>query len=190
MTVRASYLLGAGQTLIATLFAAAALSLGGPAQSQPPDDCFHRLFNGKEAEIVCRFPTRLTDGERADLKRLTRDMLQDATCLVDIRIDRARVEAALAVGEHIFETPPQPMTCEIATKDSKLKVTGSFSPRIVFKGGLAVEGTPGLANVGGVSKALSLPVVYYVNRSPSVKKNMLQIINAVAAELRKRNGRG
>lgn len=145
-------------------------------------DCFVELAKlrpGKARPEVfaCEFPTRLTDEERADLKRLTRETLLDATCVVSIRIERGIVEAALQSADHVFEAPPQPVRCEVITSSTVYPITATFAPRVVFTGDVAVEGSPGLDNVEGVSRYLSWPVVQYVNRSPGIKKSMLEMIN-------------
>jgi hypothetical protein len=149
----------------------------GGAGGEP--DCFQELERGRGAEIVCAFPTRLAQTERAELRRLTGDLLQDASCLVDIRIERRLVLDALAAEDHVFDAPPQPMRCEIATRDGIVPITGYFAPRVVFREGRAIEATPGLDNVEGVPVYLAWPVVQYVNRSGTIRDNMLAIINAL-----------
>jgi hypothetical protein len=148
--------------------------------SAPPAkrDCFSELERGRGTEIRCVFPTRLTEQEKAELKRITRDLLQDATCVVDIAIERALVSTALAEADHVFEPPAQPMRCEIATRQEPIVITGEFRPRVVFRGGRAVEASPGLGQVQGVSAVLAWPVVQYVNMSATVRDGMLAAINA------------
>lgn len=144
-------------------------------------DCFAQLEQGRGPEIVCEFPTRLTGQEQKDLQRITRDVLQDARCTVSIRVDRALVETALTADDHVFTVPPQPMRCEIQTRETVMVIMGSFSPRVVFARGQAVEATPGLTDVQGVTAVLSWPVVQYVNRSSTIKDGMLAAINAYRA---------
>ena len=144
-------------------------------------DCFAEIERGRGPMIACEFPTRLTEEERRDLGRLTRDMLRDARCVVAIRIDRAQIEAALAAPDLVFEAPPQPVTCEIDTADMAYPITATFAPRVVFQGGEAIEATPGLADVAGVPSYVAWPVVQYVNRSGSIRDGMLRIINGYRA---------
>ncbi len=146
-------------------------------------DCFWQLEHGRGAEIDCVFPTRLTEQEQGDLRRLTRDMLLDATCVVSIRIPRALIAEAITAESHVFEAPAQPVSCAIATRDGPVPITGTFAPRIVIKDGIAVDATPGLANVEGVPSYVAWPVVQYVNRSGAIRDNVLSIVNAYRAHL-------
>lgn len=148
-------------------------------------DCLWQLMKGKGDEIACAHRAWLTDTERDDLRRVTRQLLQDATCTVSIRIERALVEAAVAAaGDHVFQSPPQPVACEITTRKSVFPISATFAPRVVFKAGVAVEATPGLADVEGVSRYLAWPVVKYVNWAPHIRTTMLQIINAYSSYIR------
>jgi hypothetical protein len=104
-------------------------------------------------------------------------MLRDARCRVDVRIERRLVTDALSRPDHVFEAPPQPVSCEIDTKDGVIPIAATMAPRIVFKDGIAVEGTPGMANVTGVNRYLALPVVEYVNRAPGIRAQLLGLIN-------------
>ncbi len=141
-------------------------------------DCFHQLEKGRGPELVCEFPTKLTDDERRDLRSVSRDLVQDAICVVSIRIDRRLVEEALAADDIVFEAPPQAVRCEITTRESMVPVTASFAPRVVITGGEAVEASPGLGQVAGVSSVLAWPVVQYVNRAGNIQDGMLAVINA------------
>lgn len=152
--------------------------------------CFAELAKGRSRDVVCEYPTVMTDEERGELRKLTREYLQDARCIVSIRIERARVAQALVAPDLVFDVPPQPVKCEIKTKSSVIPITGSFAPKVTIKGGQAVHATPGLGNVEGVSKYLAWPVVQYVNHAPSIAKEMLRMINqyraGVAARMQQR----
>jgi hypothetical protein len=141
-------------------------------------DCFDELENGTSAEFTCKYPVALAEQERADLKRITREYLQDVTCSVSVRIDRGLVERAVQDIDYVFQSPEQPVTCDVKTSKSTVHITATFAPRVTFKGGQAVEGTPGLENIQGVTRILSWPVKQYVNRAPHVRNTMLLIINA------------
>lgn len=145
------------------------------------NDCFAELENGTGEEIVCAWPVSLSETERNDLKKASRAYLENVSCQVEIKIKRAMVDAALTAADLVFEAPPQPVACDLTTYKGVTKITATFAPRVVFKGGSAIEGTPGLGNVTGVSKVLSWPVVQFVNRWPSVKRDMVKIVNAYRA---------
>lgn len=147
------------------------------------DACLKAVAQSDGPEISCNYKTLLTEGERADMQRLTRGLLQDASCLIKVTIARDLVEPALTKDDHIFEATPQPVTCEIKTKDGGFPISATFAPKVMFKGGSATEGTPGLGNVTGVNKYLAWPVVEYVNRAPGIRKSMLEIINRYRAAL-------
>jgi hypothetical protein len=133
--------------------------------------------------ISCEYMALLTEAERKDMRRLTRELLQDASCRVRVKITRNLVAPALAADDYDFTAPPQPVACEIKTQKSVIPLTGTFSPHVVFKAGQAVEATPGLANVEGVNSYLAWPVIQYVNRSPGTRRDMLAIINAYRAQI-------
>lgn len=154
----------------------ALLASGLPATAAERD-CFDELENGTSGEFVCNYPVALAEQERADLKRITREYLQDVTCSVTVRLDRGLVERAVQDIDYVFQSPEQPVTCDVKTSKSTVHITGTFAPRVTFKGGQAVEGTPGLENIKGVTRILSWPVKQYVNRAPHVRNTMLQIIN-------------
>lgn len=158
----------------------------GAAAEDPQSNCFWQLAHGRGTDLVCEHKAWITEEERADLKKLTRELLQDVRCTVSINIKRVLVDDALELTDHVFQAPPQPVACEIATKDSAIPITGTFAPRVVIKEGRAVEATPGLADVKGVTGVLSWPVVQYVNRSPGIRAEMLRMINLYIEQTRTR----
>jgi len=118
------------------------------------------------------------------MQRLTRGLLVDASCVIEVKVARALIEPALKEADHVFEAPPQPVTCEITTKDGGLPISATFAPKVTFKGGAAVDGTPGLGNVIGVNKYVAWPVVQYVNRSAGIRESMLEVVNRYRTVLR------
>jgi len=161
---------------------AASPATAAPANTKPEGavsrDCFDELENGTSAEFACDYPVALAEQERSDLKRITRGYLEDVTCSVNVRIDRGMIERAVQDADYVFQAPEQPVTCDVKTSKSTLHITATFAPRVTFKGGKAVEGTPGLENIQGVTRILSWPVKVYVNRAPHVRNTMIQIVNA------------
>lgn len=151
--------------------------------------CFSELARGRSHDVVCDYPAIMTDEERDELRKVTREYLQDARCVVSIRVERARVAQALVAPDLVFEVPPQPVKCEIRTKSGAFPITGTFAPKVTIKGGEAVLATPGLGNVEGVSKYLAWPVVQYVNRAPSIRREMLRMINQYRARFAARQQR-
>lgn len=187
----------ATRTLASPIVAAGLVAVGaGPIVAEPsksidPGQCFRELARDGGRDFVCEYPAWLTDKEREDLEKLTRGYLKDAHCVVSIRIERARLAQAMVAPDLEFQSPPQPVVCDITTSSSTFAIKGKFAPRVVFKGGEAIEGTPGLADVEGVSKVLAWPVVQYVNRSPGIRAEMLKMINAYRAHVRaRREARG
>ncbi|MGQ0673172.1 MAG: hypothetical protein ACT4N2_09890 [Hyphomicrobium sp.] len=159
---------------------------GAPEPKALSEDCFAELETGSGPEIACAFPLRLDDRERADLKRVTREYVHDITCRMTVRIARAKVDEAIRASDLVFQSPEQPVTCTITTPKSAFDVTATFAPRVVFKGDKAVEATPGLGNVKGVTRVLSWPVMLYVNRGPGMRSGMLQIVNAYRDHARRK----
>jgi len=160
-----------------------------PSEAEPKGygtlgSCLKAVVHQHGDEILCDYMALLTSEERDDMRRLSRGLLQDASCLVKIRIARALVEPALTAQDHVFQSPPQPVKCDIKTKNGGFPITATFAPEVTFKGGLAVAGTPGLANVEGINSYLAWPVVVYVNRSARIRNAMLEIINTYKPRLR------
>ena len=171
---------------LALVFATASAAAGSQAAAAPftleqgyqmQHRCFEDLAKGKTRDVVCEYPTMLTDQERADLVKVTRGYLKDAHCIVSIRIERARVAQAVLAPDLVFEVPPQPVKCEIETSKDVVPITATFAPRVVMKGGEAVEATPNLGNVQGINKYIAWPVIEYVNRSANISEHMLRMIN-------------
>ena len=157
------------------------LMVSGSASARPRDqdqDCFAQLTGGQTDRIVCEFPVRMTPDELAQVRRATREVLQDANCLMTIDIERRLIDSALAAPDGVFDPPPQPVACEVKTEKSSFPISFTFAPRIEFKGGQAVKASPMMGNVTGVSRILSWPVVTYVNASRQIRDSMLQVVNA------------
>lgn len=146
----------------------------------PNPDCFDAFLNETGEEIVCVFPTRMSAEEKAEVEKVTRGYLKDASCDVSIRMPRRLVAQALAAtGDHVFQAPAQKSRCEVVTSKATFPVEMTFAPKVVFKAGVAVEATPNLDNVTGVPKALWWPVAYWVNASNMIEGTTLKIVNAV-----------
>lgn len=185
MTIRLAHLSSAACLLSLWCLLAGAAAADDPRREQTRN-CLAQISGSRAPEIACDYPAWLTEEERADLKKLTRDMLQDLRCSVAIRIKRILVDDALELTDHVFQAPPQPVTCDLVLKDSTVEISGTFAPRVVIKEGKAVEATPGLADVKGVSSYLAWPVVQYVNHAPGIRKEMLRMINAYMEHVRPR----
>ena len=141
-------------------------------------NCFTELAHGHSETFICDYPAWLTDEEKADLKRITREYLQDASCRVSIKIDRKLVMQALAASDLVFGLRRRSRcNARSGPRTSMFPISGTFAPKVVFKDGAAVEASPGLGNVTGVSKYLAWPVIQYVNRAPSIRAEMLKMIN-------------
>jgi len=157
------------------------------AGSQPPaatsdqkaeDDCWFQFMEATSDHIACAFPAVMEDADRAQIRKLTREVLKDAHCQVAIDIARALVEEAVKSPDSVFTVPPQPVTCEIVTSRGTLPVAFTFAPRIEIKAGSATKATPGMDHVTGVNSWLAWPVVAYVNASGSIQDVMLRVVNA------------
>ena len=149
-----------------------------PAASLDEADCWYQFFDAVGPRIACSFPAIMEDKDRAEIRKLTRDVLQDARCAVTIDIERAPVEDAVKSPDTTFTVPPQPVACEIVTGRGKLSVTFTFAPKIQIKAGTAVKATPGMDHVSGVNSWLAWPVVVYINASGSIQDVMLRVVNA------------
>ena len=163
------------------LTGAPAAQAGGAAEPPRERNCFYQLLEDTGPQIDCEHPAWLTDDEKADLKKLTREYLLDAHCKIAIRIERATVDAALVGSDVTFESPEQPMTCVLATSSGEVTISGTFAPKVVFKDGLAISATPGLANITGVNSYLAWPVVHYINNAERISNPMKLMINAYRA---------
>jgi hypothetical protein len=186
-------IIGLAVVALLTTFSLPAAAGGNASPNTPKataEDCFAEFETGTGADISCAWPVVLSVEERAELKKASREYLEDVSCQVTVKIARKMVSDALVAKDLVFEAPPQPVTCDLKTYKGVRKISATFAPRVVFKNGEAVEGTPGLGNVTGVTKVLSWPVVQFVNRWPGVKRDMVKIINAYRAHHAKKLSAG
>jgi len=154
----------------------------GPRAEPPLErNCFYQLLEATGAKIDCEHPAWLTEEEKADLTKLTRGYLLDASCTIKIAIERAKVDAALVGSDLTFESPPQPMTCVLMTSSGEMTIGGTFAPKVVFKDGTAIQATPGLAGITGINTYLAWPVVHYINNAERIGNPMKLMINAYRA---------
>lgn len=158
---------------VSAMLATATLPAGAAEQ-----DCFEQLQVGTAPEIACMVPLRLSETEQAELEKGSRGYIKNVACSLTVRIARSALEAAITSADTTFQSPEQPVVCSVTTAKSTFDITASFAPRIVIAGDTAVEATPGLGNVKGITRVISWPVVQFVNRWPSVRSGMLQVVNA------------
>lgn len=154
-----------------------------------PQDCFENLRFSRASEIICQFPVKPMGRDLDDLIAVTRGYLRDVQCVVDVRVPRAMVVGAMATADQVLEVPPQPVRCDVVvnlsgTEVSRYTIGATFAPRVVMRGGVAVDASPGLADITGVSRVVSWPVEAYVNRGTAVRDGMLQVVNAWRTFLR------
>jgi hypothetical protein len=141
-------------------------------------DCLTELIYGRKDVISCTFPTRMTQQELESIQKTTRGLLTDASCAMEVSVARKAVDDAVATADHVFQAPPQPVTCEVLTTKGNFPVAFTFAPRVEFKAGQAVKASPGMASVTRVSAVLAWPVVTWVNRAGLIEKGMLDVVNA------------
>jgi hypothetical protein len=150
--------------------------------------CFADLERGTALEIVCEFPLQPSPAERAEMEKQTSGYLKDASCVVSIRVARSLVAGAIETPDTVVQVPPQPVACKVTmpgkTADTVTDITSTFSPKVTIKGGVAVEATPGLGDVKGVSRIISWPAVAYINRAGFLRTGMLKTVNAWMTHLR------
>lgn len=183
----AAWRLGACSAFVATTsLMGAALAAEPPASPEAAraPDCFEQLETGSAAEIACTVPLRLSETEQAELEKGTRGFVKDLSCTLEVRIARREIDTALAATDLTFQSPEQPVACAITTANRTHDITATFAPRIVFRNDTAVEATPGLGNVKGVTRFISWPVVQFVNRWPTIRSSLLQIVNAYRTHAR------
>ena len=150
--------------------------------------CFADLERGSAPEIVCEFPLQPSPAERAEIEKQTSGYLKTATCTVSIRIARALVAAAIETPDYEFQAPPQPVACQVTMPgkagDQVIPISGTFAPHVIIKDGVAIQATPGLGSVTGVSRIISIPVAAYINRAGFLRDGMLKVVNAWMVHLR------
>ena len=112
---------------------------------------------------------------------MTGDLFVDARCLVNVRIERRQITAALIKPDHVFQATPQAVTCELISRDESLPIKATFAPRIVIRGGRAVDAHPGMANLRGLNEFIADPVLQYINQSDTIRAQMVRIVNLYIA---------
>ncbi len=186
MTCRLLALPLIGLLLGPPILSATAEPLPATAERQLSQDCFAELESGRSDEISCLFPLEPSPQEREELEKGSRGYVKNFSCRLTIRIKRAEIDKALAATDYVFKSPEQPVVCTITTYKSTFDVTGTFAPEVTFKNGVASSATPGLGNVKGISRVISWPIIVFVNRWPSVRAAMVQIVNGYKDYLERR----
>jgi hypothetical protein len=160
---------------------AASFSATRAVEAAAPANCIAQLTSGSGPELICSYPTQLGEKERTELRRMTGDLFTDARCLVNIRIERRQITTALVKPDYVFQATPQAVTCEVIGKDEKLPIAATFAPRIVLKGGRAVDAHPGMANLTGLNEVLADPLLQYINQSDAIRAQMVRVANLYIA---------
>jgi hypothetical protein len=163
----------AAATLLTVLSESRPVGAAGPA----PANCITQLTSGSGADVICSYPAQLGEKERAELRRMTGDLFSDARCLVNVRIERRHITAALVKPDYVFVAPPQPVTCDVIGRDERLPIAATFAPRIVLKGGRAVDAHPGMANLTGLNDIVADPLLQYINQSDAIRAQMIKMVN-------------
>jgi hypothetical protein len=178
--------------------AGAGSAMPAAAKAASMSDCFADLERGTTPEIMCEFPLQPSAAEKAEMEKQTSGYLKDASCVVSIRIARSAVWAAVETPDYLFVSPPQPVTCKITMPgktgpgkigDTIIDVTGTFAPKVTIKDGQAIQATPGLGEVKGVSRVISWPAVAYINRAGFLRTGMLKVVNAWLGHMRATKGK-
>jgi hypothetical protein len=168
---------GAAAVLLAAVSATPRVEAAGPA----PANCINQLTTGTSPDVICSYPTQLGEKERTELRRMTGDLFVDARCLVNIRIERRQITAALIKPDYVFQATPQSVTCDVIGRDEKLPISATFAPRIVLKGGRAVDAHPGMANLSGLNEVVANPLLQYINQSDAIRAQMVKMVNMYIA---------
>ncbi|MFM2423124.1 MAG: hypothetical protein RL291_1654 [Pseudomonadota bacterium] len=176
---------------MALAFGASVGGVSAQSRLQGPTDCFHTLQFGRDADIVCALPVRPQGKDLDGLVAASRGYVREVDCVVSIRVPRAAITAALQTPDYVFEAPAQPVACDVVAnlsgnELSRHKVTAQFAPRVVFRGGVATDATPGLSLGPDISRVVSWPLEAYVNRGGAVRDGMLQAVNLWVYHLRQR----
>jgi hypothetical protein len=159
----------------------ASASVQPEAAGPAPANCINQLTSGSSPDVICSYPTQLGEKERAELRRMTGDLFVDARCLVNIRIERRQITAALVKPDYVFQATPQSVTCDVIGQDEKLPISATFAPRIVLKGGRAVDAHPGMANLSGLNEVVANPLLQYINQSDAIRAQMVKMVNLYIA---------
>jgi hypothetical protein len=168
---------GAVAVMLAVASTVPPVEAAGPA----PANCINQLTSGTSPDVICSYPTQLGEKERNELRRMTGDLFVDARCLVNIRIERRQITAALVKPDYVFQATPQSVTCDVIGKDEKLPISATFAPRIVLKGGRAVDAHPGMANLSGLNEVVANPLLEYINQSDAIRAQMVKMVNLYIA---------
>jgi len=169
----------------ATTHAANNSDKNGEADTPIERDCFWQLTKGNNDRIKCDFPVRMTPTELKKVTELTRGVLKDAECNMVVDIDRKLVHDAMYTPDHIFEPPPQPVTCNIVTTKKEFSLDFHFTPKVTFKDGTAITATPGMGASTRATRVISWPVRKWVNTSDEIEDAMVRIVNAYLKRYRK-----
>lgn len=166
---------------VVAVLAVASASSGLQAAGPAPANCIAQLTSGSSPDVICSYPTQLGEKERTELRRMTGDLFVDARCLVNVRIERRQITAALIKPDYVFQATPQAVTCDVIGQNEKLPISATFAPRIVLRGGRAVDAHPGMANLSGLNEIVANPLLQYINQSDAIRAQMVRMVNLYIA---------
>ena len=75
----------------------------------------------------------------------------DARCSMTLSVSRALLTPALTKDSYELKVPPQPVSCEIDTKDGRHEVKANMAPEIEFEHGKATEVSLGIQDITGTA---------------------------------------
>lgn len=145
------------------------------AAEDPGDACLGHLQDPGRQNINCEIPFEIEGDDLERIRGITAGVIQGASCVVGIHLDRKPLFEALIHGDQL-SAPPQPVDCRVATNRDPLDVSFTISPMVRFAGERAVEAEPRIANLQGIP-LVGPALMKFVNESTEIRESMVSAVN-------------
>jgi hypothetical protein len=111
---------------------------------QKEKDCLWQILHSDQDPIECAFPLRPSGPDLEQMREISRNILKDAFCNVEVKLVRRFFDDAVKLKDHSIKVPPQPVHCQVETDKETYPISFHFAPEVQFKDGVAVTATPGM----------------------------------------------
>lgn len=145
------------------------------------DQCLEQLRAGASEWIECRAAFASDAAGRAELSKRTFDIVRDAKCGGNVRVQRAAL-VRTRKDDGVLDLDPQNVLCNVTTNLGTIpNVNITLSPQITFQGGRVVDVSPRITNIANLPDFFAAPLGSAVE-STSIRKQLAKGLDAFLEE--------
>ena len=171
-------------TIVGTIVGLAPLSEAQETDAQIKDysdQCLDQVRKGSSEWIECRATFAPDATGRAELSNKTLDIVRDAKCNGNIRMQRAALLNVRKEGG-VIQLDPQNLVCSVTTSaDTISGIDIVLNPQISFQGGSVVDVSPGLTSIANLPGFIVAPLKSAVE-SAYIRKQLSQGLDSFLVE--------